>query len=60
MFIQTSKTFFKKPFSPLANNLAAATELSSNLVVVHALGGEEDHLGADDLEIRQRILGGTS
>jgi hypothetical protein len=60
MFIQTSKPFFKEPFSPLANHLAAAAELRGNLVVAQALGGEEDHLVADDLKIRQRILAGPS
>lgn len=50
----------EEPFTPQADDLAAGVETSGDLVVGQALGGKENHLGADHFEIRQRILGGAA
>lgn len=45
----------EEALAPLADDLAACVEPSGNLVVAQALGGQQDHLGSNDLEIGQRI-----
>ena len=52
LILQSRQTLLEKPFAPLANDFAARMQARSNLVVAQATGGEEDHLGADDLIIR--------
>jgi hypothetical protein len=50
----------KKALAPLADHLAPGVQTRSDLVVVHAIGCHQDHLGSNDLEIRQRIFGRTA
>jgi len=45
--------------APLADDLAARIQAHRDLVVVHALGGHQDHLGPNYLEVRQRISTGA-
>jgi hypothetical protein len=42
--------------APQAHDVAAHRECRVDLVVGPTLGGEQDHLGAQNFEIRQRIL----
>jgi hypothetical protein len=60
VFLQTRQSIFKETLAPHANDLAAGIEASGDSMVGPAIGGEENHLGADHLKIRQRILGGTA
>jgi hypothetical protein len=46
----------EEPFAPQAHHIAPDRECGGNLVVGATLGGEEDHLGAQHLEIWQRIF----
>jgi len=45
--------------APLADDLAARIQAHRDLIVVHALGGHQDHLGPNYLEVRQRISTGA-
>lgn len=56
-FFEAGQTLLEEPFAPQADDLAAGVETSGDLVVGQALGGKENHLGADHFKIRQRILG---
>lgn len=55
-FFQSGEPFLEKAFPPQADNLAARTQVRGNFIVAEALGREQDHLGAHNLEIWQRIL----
>src|SRR6187431_77747 len=54
-FVEARQSILEEALAPLADHLAARIEPSRNLVVVHAFGRHQDHLGANDFEIRQRI-----
>jgi hypothetical protein len=56
VFFQTGQTFLEEAFSPQADDLAARAQARSNLIVAEALGRQQDHFGAHDLKIWQRIL----
>ena len=43
-------------FSPLADDLSRQAQALSDDLVLQAIGGEEDELGTDDLEVRRRIF----
>jgi len=60
MFFQTRQSVFEETLAPHADNLTAAVEASGDLIVGTAFGGEQNHLGAEHLKIRQRILGGAA
>src|ERR1035437_7051256 len=45
----------EEALAPLADNFTARIQASGDLVVVDALGGHQDHLGANDFEVGQRI-----
>ena len=57
-FFQSQQAFLKESLSPLANDFTAGVQASSDLVIGPAFGGVEDHSGANDLAIWQRIFGG--
>ena len=55
-FFQARQSLLEEALAPPADDLASRVQAGGDLVVVPALGGHEDHLGPNDLEIRQRIL----
>ena len=55
-FLQSSNALLKESLAPHADDLTAGVETGSDLVVREALGGKQNHFGADDLKIRQRIF----
>jgi hypothetical protein len=59
-FLEPGQTLLEEAFAPHAYDLAAGIETSGDLVVGQALSGEQNHLGAKHLEVRQRILGGAA
>src|SRR5437870_3716581 len=54
-FVQARQSIREEALAPLAHDLTARIQASGDLVVVQALGGHQDHSGANDFEIRQRI-----
>jgi hypothetical protein len=60
VFFQSCQSIFKKTLAPHADHLAAGIEASGDSIIGPAFGGEENHLGADHLKIRQRIPGGAA
>jgi hypothetical protein len=57
---QPFQSFFEEPFSPAADDLASRAEPVGDLIIREALLGEEDHLGASNHKIWQRIFIGAS
>ncbi|HEY4689927.1 MAG TPA: hypothetical protein VIK33_11475 [Anaerolineae bacterium] len=49
----------EEPLAPQAHYIAADRERRADLVVAASLGGQQDHPGAENFEIRQRILAGA-
>jgi hypothetical protein len=47
----------EEALAPLADDLASRIQTRSDLVVVDALSGHQNHLGAKNLKVRQRIFG---
>lgn len=60
MFLQARQSVFEETLPPHADDLTPGVESSGDSIVGQAFGGEQDHSGADYLEIRQRILGSTA
>jgi len=60
MFFQPGEAVGKKTLAPKRDHLTAGVQTGGDLVVGHAIGGEEDHLGRLDLKIRKRILSRAS
>ena len=54
--LEARQSFLEEALAPLADHLAPRGQARSDLVVVHAAGGHENHLGANNLEVRQRIF----
>ena len=52
LFFQSRQSLLEKAFAPQADDFASRMQARSNFVVAQAVGGEEDHLGSDDLKIR--------
>src|SRR5450631_2523468 len=59
LIFQARQAVFEKALAPQAHDFASRMQARSNLVVAPTFGGEEDHLGPDDLIIRQRIFHGS-
>src|SRR5439155_24076897 len=57
---QAGEALLEKPLAPQAHHLAPGMQGAGDLIVGAVLGGQQDHLGADNHEIRQRILGGAA
>jgi len=53
------ETICEEPFPPAADHLTAAVEARCDFVVVQSLGSHQDHLGALDLKVWQRIFAGS-
>jgi hypothetical protein len=51
-FVKAGEAFFREAVAPFADDLARCIEPGSNDIVAEPLGGEEDHLRADDVSIR--------
>ena len=54
-FVQARQAIREEALAPLADHFTARVQASGDLVVVDAKGCHEDHLGANDFEIGQRI-----
>jgi hypothetical protein len=52
LILQSSEALFEKALAPQAHDFAPRMQARRDLVVAQAIGGEEDHLGPDDLIIR--------
>jgi len=57
---EAREAILEKSLAPQADHFAPSMQHVCDLVVGATLGGEEDHLGADDNEIRQRIFCGAA
>src|SRR2546421_12793481 len=57
--LQAGQTVFKEPFSPATHDLASRAPAIGTLIVRQALLSEEDHLGASNCTIRERIFIGA-
>jgi hypothetical protein len=55
-FLQPSKTLFEQPFTPFGDDFSACVKSGSDLIVLESISGEQDHLGAQNLKVWQRIL----
>jgi len=55
-FLQPGQALFEEAFAPLADDFPAGIQATSDVVVGEALRRVEDHLGTENLIIRQRIL----
>src|SRR5712692_7367029 len=54
--LQTAHALVEEPLAPQAHHVAADGESRCDLIIGPALGGEENHPGAQDFKIWQRIL----
>jgi hypothetical protein len=59
-FLKTRQSFLEEALAPLADYLASRVQAHGDLVVVHTVGGHQDHPGSNNLKIRQRIFGRTT
>jgi len=59
-FLKAIQAVFEEALAPEADDLAARVEALGDEAIGEVLGGEKHHLGADNLEIRQRIAGGPA
>ena len=57
--LESGESLLEEPLAPHTDHFASRVETDGNLVVAEALSGEQDHLGAENLKIRQRILDGS-
>src|ERR1035437_2297941 len=55
-FFEARHSLIEEAFTPLTDHLAPRLQANGDLVVIHAVGGHQDHLGSNHFEIRQRIL----
>src|SRR5919197_3950808 len=55
-FVQAGQALIEESLAPEADDVAANREGSGDFVIAEPLGGQEDHLRAHDLKIRQRIF----
>jgi hypothetical protein len=56
MLFQPGKAIGKKALAPKRDHLTAGIQTRCDVVVGHAFGCVEDHLGSLNLKIRQRIF----
>jgi hypothetical protein len=59
VFFQPCEAVGEKALAPERDHLTASVQARGDLVVGHALGCMENHLGTLDLKIRQRIFSRT-
>jgi hypothetical protein len=60
VFFQPWEAVSKKALTPKRDHFTAGVQTRRDLVVGHAFGSMEDHLGTLNLKIRQRIFSRTS
>lgn len=51
LFLQAGEALFEEAFAPFADDLARGVQPRGDGVIVEALGGVENDLGADDISI---------
>jgi len=51
-FFKTRQTLIEEAFSPHADDFTSCIESGCDLIVAEALGGKENHLGAEYSKIR--------
>jgi len=57
--IEAREPSLEEALAPLGDHFSATVQLVGDLVVSPSVGGQQDHLGSQDLEVRQRILSCT-
>src|ERR1019366_5097113 len=57
---EARQSILEETLAPLADHLAPRVQARGDLVVVHAVGCQQDHPGSNHLEIRKRISGRTT
>ena len=57
--VETTEALLEEALAPHARDFASRAEVLCDLVIGEAPMSQEDHLGAEDLEIRQRIFTGS-
>src|SRR5262245_19284620 len=55
-FFESRQSSPEEALAALADHLTARVQSSGDLVIAQTLSGQQDHLGSNDLEIRQRIF----
>lgn len=60
MFLQARQAVCEEALAPHTDDLTPGVESSGDSIVGQTFGGEQDHPGANHLEIWQRILGGAA
>ena len=58
-FLKASQAALEEALAPQADDFAAGVEAAGDGVIAEVLGGEQDHPGASDLKVRQRIASGA-
>jgi hypothetical protein len=59
-FFQSRQALFEEAFAPLANNFSPGIQATSDFIIGQTLSRIENHLGAENLKIRQRIFRGSA
>jgi hypothetical protein len=59
MILKTRHALFEKALAPEGHDLPPGVEAPSDRVIGPTVGRQQDHLGADDLEMGSRIGGGS-
>jgi hypothetical protein len=57
MILEPGQALFEEALAPKGHDLPPGVEALGDRVIGPALGGQEDHLGADDLKMGSRICG---
>jgi hypothetical protein len=57
MILEPGQALFEEALAPEGHDLPPGVEALGDRVIGPALGGQEDHLGADDLKMGSRIRG---
>jgi hypothetical protein len=57
--VETKQSLLEETLAPHAHDLASCAEMLRDLIIGEAFVSQENHLGPEDLEIRQRILIGS-
>jgi hypothetical protein len=52
LLVKPRKALFKEPLSPPGDDQPAGIQTGGNLIVVQPFGGQQDHLGPEDMIIR--------
>jgi hypothetical protein len=57
---QPAQALLEEALAPLADHFPAGVQPGRDEVIGQVFGGQEDHFGAEDLKVWQRILGGSA